>query len=211
MAALLCHPWGLPKCLGFNIFNSCCHPSSALSLSSVPGECMVAGMHSVLSSGSGKTGLAAKITCCHGNAAFGHCCRKRWLRVLWSLRRKNESTSPFSSIKAACLQPPWSWKMLGGVTWRVRESPPGGFMGLWPLCDPVLSAGTQLLLLQGHLPRPKYIPVVSREAKVIKPIPREIVQSKATKINVNFVHFSHSATIYPSIKSCRTFVVVVAN
>lgn len=41
-----------------------------------------------------------------------------------------------------------------------------------------------------HLQRPKYIPVVSRTAKVIKPIPVEIVQSTERKNEIIFCSLS---------------------
>lgn len=54
---------------------------------------------------------AAKIVCCHGNLAFSHCCRKRWLRVLWSLRMKNESIFPFIVTKACLSLATLEWWM----------------------------------------------------------------------------------------------------
>lgn len=54
---------------------------------------------------------AAKIARCYGNLAFSHCCSKRWLRVLWSLRTKNDSTSPFSVTKTRLSPATLEWWM----------------------------------------------------------------------------------------------------
>lgn len=129
-----------PKCLGFSISSSCCHPSSAPRLSSVPREGMAAGVHSISSRGCGKTGLAAKITCCHGNIRpLLHKEVTQGLVITEGEKWVNLSLQQHSGCLSAA---PWSREMLGGVLWWVRESPPCGFMGLWQLCHPVLSAGT---------------------------------------------------------------------